>query len=397
MPPYVYFRYHPIYNIKNTYTMSDSETEPTEDQSSLIKKLKESFLAAHKSRARAIYINSQLQNKAAEYYRRKKSTESQTAINKNKNNDEENAGEMVNESNQEQRYTKYIEKLKQSKEDLKALNLDIQKQSTEIKNEKDETYTETIGNWNELVDYYKDVCTQAVSARSGKALNSSDIDANIKLLEKKEEEVSSARLEHIKMTNRLKKKEQQLKQREELADGLHLIDFEQLKIENQTYNEKIEERNEELLKLNQKITNTVQVLTHYKEKLQFLESDSQIQGQKLCEIESDVIRCRDVLNKHKQNRDRLRSEYHKLQQNAGLLGSIGGSGIGGNKKSLILLKDFEERQDESLKLEADIDSFRNRHGELILDIKVFEKKMEKVKNAGSANVMNGDVGIPQMN
>lgn len=31
---------------------------------------------------------------------------------------------------------------------------------------------------------------------------------------------------------------------EELAEGLHMIDFEQLKIENQTYNEKIEERNE---------------------------------------------------------------------------------------------------------------------------------------------------------
>ena len=53
----------------------------------------------------------------------------------------------------------------------------------------------------------------------------------------------------------------QLKQKEELADGLHLIDFEQLKIENQTYNEKIEERNEELLKLRKKITTTVQV--HY--------------------------------------------------------------------------------------------------------------------------------------
>ena len=34
---------------------------------------------------------------------------------------------------------------------------------------------------------------------------------------------------------------------EELAEGLHLIDFEQLKIENQTYNEKIEERNEVIL------------------------------------------------------------------------------------------------------------------------------------------------------
>ena len=46
--------------------------------------------------------------------------------------------------------------------------------------------------------------------------------------------------------------------------GLHLIDFEQLKIENQTLNEKIEERNEELLKLRKKTTTTVQVPTRPK-------------------------------------------------------------------------------------------------------------------------------------
>lgn len=38
-----------------------------------------------------------------------------------------------------------------------------------------------------------------------------------------------------------------------------MIDFEQLKIENQTVNEKIEERNEEILKLRKKNTTTVQV------------------------------------------------------------------------------------------------------------------------------------------
>ncbi len=43
------------------------------------------------------------------------------------------------------------------------------------------------------------------------------------------------------------------------AEGLHLIDFEQLKIENQSLNEKIEERNEELVKLRKKTTVTVQV------------------------------------------------------------------------------------------------------------------------------------------
>lgn len=39
----------------------------------------------------------------------------------------------------------------------------------------------------------------------------------------------------------------------------------------QTLNEKIEERNEELHKLRKKTTTTVQVLTHIKEKLQFVQ------------------------------------------------------------------------------------------------------------------------------
>ena len=67
------------------------------------------------------------------------------------------------------------------------------------------------------------------------------------------------RLKNIHLNNQMKRLEQTLKQKEELAEGLHLIDFEQLKIENQSLNEKIEERNEELLKLRKKTTTTVQV------------------------------------------------------------------------------------------------------------------------------------------
>ena len=49
-----------------------------------------------------------------------------------------------------------------------------------------------------------------------------------------------------------------------------MIDFEQLKINNVDLNEKIEERNEDILELKRKVTATVQVLTHVEEKLQFL-------------------------------------------------------------------------------------------------------------------------------
>ena len=88
-------------------------------------------------------------------------------------------------------------------------------------------------------------------------------------------------MENIRQKHRLKKRELALKQKEELAAGLHLIDFEQLKIENQTYNEKIEERNEDLLKLKRKIECTVQVLfckkTHiFSKKLNLLELNFEI-------------------------------------------------------------------------------------------------------------------------
>merc|ERR1712150_414656 len=127
--------------------------------------------------------------------------------------------------------------------------------------------------------------------------------------------------ENIKLKNKLKKKEMQLKSKEELAEGLHLIDFEQLKIENQTYNEKIEERNEELLKLRKKITSTVQVLTHLKEKLQFVQAENQVQKGTLREVDELAAKKRDILSRTKQARDALRIDNQKLRQNCGLLGN----------------------------------------------------------------------------
>merc|ERR1712188_213253 len=99
---------------------------------------------------------------------------------------------------------------------------------------------------------------------------------------------------NINLKMQLKKLEGKLRQKEKLADGLHLIDFEQLKIENQTLNEKIEERNEELLKLRKKTTQTVQVLTHLKEKLQFVRKESMQLSKTLEQLELELSQQRDV-------------------------------------------------------------------------------------------------------
>merc|ERR1711988_456395 len=136
----------------------------------------------------------------------------------------------------------------------------------------------------------------------------------------KDLEVERMRLSNINRRNHLRKLEQTLRQKEKLAEGLHLIDFEQLKIENQTYNEKIEERNEELLKLRKKITSTVQVLTHLKEKLQFVQAENHVLKGQLKNVEEDAAKKRDRLTRTKQSRDHLRIDNHRLRQNCGLLG-----------------------------------------------------------------------------
>jgi CII-binding regulator of phage lambda lysogenization HflD len=97
----------------------------------------------------------------------------------------------------------------------------------------------------------------------------------------KDQEVHQYRLQNISLRNRHDNLDKVYKKSEQLADGLHLIDFEQLKIENQTLNEKIEERNEELHKLKKKITQTVVILSHTREKFQYIMKQTESKDQEL--------------------------------------------------------------------------------------------------------------------
>jgi hypothetical protein len=124
---------------------------------------------------------------------------------------------------------------------------------------------------------------------------------------------------NLKLRHECKKLEQAIKKREEVSSELHMIDFEQLKIENQSLNEKIEERNEELLKLRKKTTSTVQVLTHLKEKLQFVQAENQVLKAELTGLEAELGQHRDAVTKVKLQRDTLRQENAKLKASVSFL------------------------------------------------------------------------------
>lgn len=72
----------------------------------------------------------------------------------------------------------------------------------------------------------------AVHSRTGKKIPAKMIKEWEATDEAKDQEVHQYRLQNIALRNRLANQEKVLKKREQLAEGLHLIDYEQLKIEN---------------------------------------------------------------------------------------------------------------------------------------------------------------------
>lgn len=166
---------------------------------------------------------------------------------------------------------------------------------------------------------------------------------------KKDEEAERVRLKNINLKMTVKKLENNLRAKEQLAEGLHLIDFEQLKIENQTLNEKIEERNEELHKLRKKNTTTVQVLTHIKEKLQAVQADNGVTRSKLGSLDGQLSGSRDRLTKLKRERELIRASNVILKQKQGFANSS------------LLVVDFDTRKQKLMAAKAQLAELMERH------------------------------------
>lgn len=197
---------------------------------------REKFIASIKSNfeTRDILVskNTLLQSKLAEYLRRKRTDETLVS------GAEKSLGDL------DLRY-------ETSMFDVDAMRVEYARIELTNRNTLDETklrLQEKKGDINERTDVLckliRKYAEESMLSRTGKPLSEGSIVSLETTKFKKNAEVILVRLEHIKLRNKLRRHEALLRQKEDLADGLHLIDFEQLKIENQSCNEKIEERNE---------------------------------------------------------------------------------------------------------------------------------------------------------
>ncbi|KAM3838817.1 cilia- and flagella-associated protein 184 [Vipera latastei] len=272
-------------------------------------------------------------------------------------------------SDWEQRYSRYLAMLEKLRNQQAEETAWYQKEIDALQRSCDQKLAKVESEWKTYQAVKKEVAVYTMGRRlGGRQAAIKEVDKIQAKEQSKEKELTEVRLENIKLKHRIQKLDASLKAQEELAEGLHLIDFEQLKIENQTYNEKIEERNEELQKLRRKVTNTVQVLSQVKEKLQFVEAENQGQKGQLMAVESLVAQNRDILTRTKQARDKLRIDNQRLQQKCGLLGNT------------LLLRDFEEKVDAAEILKEKLEILKRHHAGLSLTCNGIKKKIKGAKS-----------------
>mmetsp|Transcript_17568 Transcript_17568/g.30149 ORF Transcript_17568/g.30149 Transcript_17568/m.30149 type:complete len:351 (-) Transcript_17568:663-1715(-) len=116
-------------------------------------------------------------------------------------------------------------------------------------------------------EFKRDIIIGSENPRTGKIMAEKMIRFMEEKLRQKDSVIEKLRLKNSTIKAQIVKMEQQLAHKEEMGEVLHLVDFDQLKIENQQYMEKIEERNNELLRLKLSTSRTVQVLNNQKSAL----------------------------------------------------------------------------------------------------------------------------------
>ena len=123
-------------------------------------------------------------------------------------------------------------------------------------------------------EFKRDIVVGAENFRTGKTMAEKVIRYMEEKLRQKDSLIEKLKLKNSTIKSQIGKVDSQLRQKEEMGDVLHYIDFHQLQIENKQYVAKIEERNQELLKLKMTTGSTVQVLNSLKNQLQDVISES---------------------------------------------------------------------------------------------------------------------------
>lgn len=194
----------------------------------------------------------------------------------------------------------------------------------------------------------------SVSEKTGKAISKTGFSRRVEEETKAEALLSKARLHFVELTRTRLNLEKKIKQKEHLAEGLKLIDFEQLKMETTALKEKFMERAVEYQKIKTKTSDLIQILTHCKEKLQFTNLENEELVKEMARVDKASKVKGDVMQRLKDEILQLKKENESMQSEAATI------------TDSILLDDYADQKSHIRKYRDRLDEISSELNELTL-------------------------------
>ncbi|MCO5612467.1 hypothetical protein L7F22_066734 [Adiantum nelumboides] len=194
---------------------------------------------------------------------------------------------------------------------------------------------------------------------SGKLLDelqSKDTEADV--------DIERLRIEGRQLGSQLKKTQLAILKKDQLSDALFAVDYEQLRIENESLNDKLSKKNKELLELGKKTTHTVHVLSHSREKQEFVRKKIKVDTGLLESLKSELGKARLELQHIKIICEKLKSKRERIQTTV-------------NVRTLPLLDDMEAYRDESKISEKKLRELKHRYDTLVRHIHKMQSKIRE--------------------
>ncbi|PRP74071.1 hypothetical protein PROFUN_08695 [Planoprotostelium fungivorum] len=181
----------------------------------------------------------------------------------------------------EQKFLISTSELKDVRDEIETTKDTSEKYLEQLRSLREETEIRIAEMRKEAYEFRRDIVAGAVNPRTKKIIAERVIRYFEDKIKTKDNLIEKLKLKNLTLKNQCTKIEGQLQHKEDMGEVFLPIDFDQLKIENQQYLEKIEERNAELLNLKVTAGHTLRVLSNYKKKLHNLGVEQNKLGQEI--------------------------------------------------------------------------------------------------------------------
>jgi len=214
----------------------------------------------------------------------------------------------------EQKYDIAAQEMEEVRDEIDEGRRNSEKLLDTLRAQMEETDVRIAEIKKDAYEFKRDIVTGAENFRTGKTIAEKAVRYMEEKLRAKGALAEKLRVKNMTLKSHIQKMEGQLQQKEDMGEVLHVIDFDQLKIENQQYLEKIEERNNELLRLKLTTGNTVQVLNTLKHKLNNLTSESEWLKRETASRKEALAKIVDEISRVEQEKEQAARLERKLRR-----------------------------------------------------------------------------------